>query len=726
MATTRPASHSARFDDFEVNFSTGQLNRSGVHIPLQDQPFQILRLLLEAAPELVTREQIGTALWSSDTFVDFELGTNTAVRKLRHALQDSVENPKYVQTLAKRGYRFIAPVQWIANPQSSEFSPLLEGPVLVTDRGPSAAKKTGARNLKVAGLIVAALLVVVAIVRAAIPATPKEELTAVPLTTLQGNAGLPSFSPDGEQVVFVWDKKNGHPAQMFIQSVHGSSEAVQLTHLEDSWLYVPPVWSPDGRWIAYERYNPKWEGTERVFEIVLIPAPMGGHEVVVDRLGDCCDGVTWSPDSKFLVYHDKENPQDAVGLFMLDRDTLQRRRLTTPPKGTSQFLGDVNPVFNGDGSRLAFWRMPIVGVNEILVLNVQTGELHTIVHESSSPPDFGTLAWDVTGKSILFVSDRSGIKRLWRVAENGGKPEALMVGEDATSVAISERGHRLAFTRAIHDYNIWKISIDPSGIETRTPLIASSRQDHQAVLSPDETKIAFNSDRSGFEEIWVSKSDGSDAVQLTHFNTHATGSPTWSPDSQRIVFDSRVAGQGDLYLVGLDGANPKRIVDGGFDNADPAWSVDGKWIYFTSNRLGEHQIFKTPSGGGAPLQVTLHGGAWPLRADDQRIYYLKAGTFSAQLWQKSLPDGEESRVAGAPEIPASLIVRGTDAGVYFTGGDGTCHLRFFDFSTQQVRELSQLAPRLGPGLSVSKDGRSILYSQEDSASSNIMLVENFR
>jgi Tol biopolymer transport system component len=453
---------------------------------------------------------------------------------------------------------------------------------------------------------------------------------------------------------------------------------------------------------------------------------MGGHEVVVDRLADCCDGLSWSPDSKFLVYHDKENPQDPVSVFMLDRDTLQRRRLTTPPKGTSQFLGDVNPVFNGDGSRIAFWRTPIVGINEIVVLNLHTGTGQTIVHESSSPPGLSALAWDVTGKSLIYVSDRTGIRRLWRVAENGGAPEEVNVGEDASSVAISERGHRLAFTRAVQDSNIWKISIDDSGTERRTPLIASSRLDHQAMFSPDETKIVFNSDRSGFEEIWLAKSDGSDPVQLTHLNTHATGSPMWSPDSQRIAFDARTAGEGDIYVVGLDGAIPKRITVDGFDNTSPVWSADGKWIYYTTDRLGERQIFRIPVGGGAPSQVTLHGGNWPLNVDDKRMYYLKARAYIGQVWQKSLPDGEESRVAGVPEIPSLMIVQVTDAGVYFTSGAYSGHLRFADFSTKQLRELSRLGSALDRGLSVSKDGRSILYSQRDSASSNIMVVENFR
>jgi DNA-binding winged helix-turn-helix (wHTH) protein len=101
-----------------LDLSSGKLLRSGTPVPIQDQPFQVLRLLLEAEGGVVTREQLRTALWPKDTFVDFERGVNTAVKKVRQALEDSAENPKFVETLPKIGYRFIAPVEWVAKPAS--------------------------------------------------------------------------------------------------------------------------------------------------------------------------------------------------------------------------------------------------------------------------------------------------------------------------------------------------------------------------------------------------------------------------------------------------------------------------------------------------------------------------------------------------------------------------------------------------------------------------------
>ncbi|HTT19918.1 MAG TPA: winged helix-turn-helix domain-containing protein [Candidatus Sulfotelmatobacter sp.] len=101
----------ARFGVFELDFNTGELRKSGVRLRLQGQPIQVLTLLLERAGDVVTREELRQKLWASDTFVDFDHSLNTAINKVREALGDSASSPRFVETLARRGYRFIAPVQ---------------------------------------------------------------------------------------------------------------------------------------------------------------------------------------------------------------------------------------------------------------------------------------------------------------------------------------------------------------------------------------------------------------------------------------------------------------------------------------------------------------------------------------------------------------------------------------------------------------------------------------
>ncbi len=112
MTDTRPPTR-YRFGVFEVDLATGELRRRGIRVKLHSQPFQLLFLLLERPGEVLTREEICRELWPDDTFVDYEHGVNSAVNRLREALGDTASNPRFVETLARRGYRFLVPVERI-------------------------------------------------------------------------------------------------------------------------------------------------------------------------------------------------------------------------------------------------------------------------------------------------------------------------------------------------------------------------------------------------------------------------------------------------------------------------------------------------------------------------------------------------------------------------------------------------------------------------------------
>ena len=156
------------------------------------------------------------------------------------------------------------------------------------------------------------------------------------------------------------------------------------------------------------------------------------------------------------------------------------------------------------------------------------------------------------------------------------------------------------------DVNIWQIEAGASASERRLPvnLISSTYVDHTPQFSPDGTKIAFSSYRTGSPEIWVCRADGSGAFQLTSFRGPETDLPAWSPDGKRIVFGSRAAGSDDIYVINPRGGQLRRLTDDASDDKGPSYSRDGKWIYFSSNRGGEPQIWKMPAEGGAPVQVT--------------------------------------------------------------------------------------------------------------------------
>src|SRR5260221_13451712 len=152
MAQSATPRRILRFWSFEVDLASGELRRQGLKISLQDQPFRLLALLLERAGEVVTREELRDKLWPADTFVDFDHSLNTAVRKLREALGDSAETPRYVETLARRGYRFVAP---LAEPgHTAPLAPSPDADVASASPPPATRKPPSLRR----ALVIAAVL----------------------------------------------------------------------------------------------------------------------------------------------------------------------------------------------------------------------------------------------------------------------------------------------------------------------------------------------------------------------------------------------------------------------------------------------------------------------------------------------------------------------------------------------------------------------------------------
>jgi DNA-binding winged helix-turn-helix (wHTH) protein len=264
-----------RFGVFELFSATGELRKHGLRLKLQDQPVRILILLLEHAGEIVTREQIQKRLWADDVHVDYENAINSAVRKIREALTDTSDNPRFVETVARRGYRFIAPVGRVRTGAVV--------PEVVTEVMPEVMPvelHAPRVRLKSSWPLPASALVAVVAIAAAVwlwqgKAGSQAALKTVPLTSYPGYEQAPTFSPDGNQVAFSWNGENGDNYDIYVKLV-GPGRPLRLTTNPAGDGF--PAWSPDGRSIAFRRLESDGSGT-----ILLIPA-LGGAEREVTRL----------------------------------------------------------------------------------------------------------------------------------------------------------------------------------------------------------------------------------------------------------------------------------------------------------------------------------------------------------------------------------------------------------------------------------------------------------
>jgi Tol biopolymer transport system component/predicted Ser/Thr protein kinase len=541
----------------------------------------------------------------------------------------------------------------------------------------------------------------------------------VPLTSYPGQERDPAFSPDGKQVAFAWNGENGDNFDIYVKLVDAGAPLKLTSSPAAEWA---PAWSPDGRYIAFCRTLPDHS------EIWMVPA-LGGAQ---RKLGESamCDGLSWSPDGRFLALVDGSAPQSSHGIFLLSVETGEKRRLTSPP---TEYYGDSRPQFSPDGKTLALVRSSSTSSDEIYVVPVTSdgrplGDPRRLTFNEQIIVGFD---WTADGRKFVYSWGQPGSTNLWMIPASGGMPERLAVtGENAFTLSVSRSGSRLVYERHMEDLNIWRIPGPNSSDKKSAPsrFIASTQADMEPQFSPDGKKIAFNSSRSGNFEIWVCDAEGRNPVQLTASNGPQLGSPRWSPDSRWIAFDSPKAGNSDIYIISADGGPARRFTTGPSNNVRPSWSRDGRWIYFGSNRSGNSQIWKAPAAGGTAVQVTKSGGEEAFEsADGKFVYWAKRAT---GIWRVPVDVGEESAVL---DVSTESLWMLADQGICFFDIKNPTEpaLKFYSFPAGKTTLLRQFPKDtridwLSTALSVSPDGRWILYTQIDQAGSNLMLVENFR
>lgn len=258
--------------------------------------------------------------------------------------------------------------------------------------------------------------------------------------------------------------------------------------------------------------------------------------------------------------------------------------------------------------------------------------------------------------------------------------------------------------------------------------LSSTLTDFHPEFSPDGKRIAFSSARSsGINEIWVANADGSNPSQLTA-STGPSVAPRWSPDGRWLAFSTRAAGnQWDVAVVDPSGGPLKMIVQHPADDSVSSWSRDGKWIYFSSNRGGGQEIYRVPAAGGEPVQITDQGGWVSVESFDGRtLYYTKIGTGPSPLFARPVEGGPEKQVLESV-LHRNFVV--AKEGIYHIdrpGDDGTCPLRLFRFAGGKSEILTRIDGEPGYGLTVSPDGKTILYALFSQYDADLMLVENFR
>jgi Tol biopolymer transport system component len=266
-------------------------------------------------------------------------------------------------------------------------------------------------------------------------------------------------------------------------------------------------------------------------------------------------------------------------------------------------------------------------------------------------------------------------------------------------------------------------------LDAKTPpreVVPSSRSQYDAQYSPDGKHIAFASRRSGVQEVWVSDEDGGNLVQVSDSNA-PSGSPQWSPNGNDLAFDTLSQNRWEIYVSNLVERKPRKLNTNIPYIARPNWSRDGKWIYFVSLEPGREGLYRCPAQGGDAIQLSRDAVAFnPKESPDGKELYFANGHRDVTLRRLALPGqlGSESTVDPSLHIRDTQSWVLTSRGIYFVPAEAPRAVRFFDFATRRTRTVFESTRNLRTGLSISPDGRWILYSQEDELNGDVMIVDS--
>lgn len=571
-----PRSVLVRFGEFTLDMQSGELYKQDQRIILPDQPFRILAILLRRAGTLVTRDELRRELWAKDTFVDFEHSLNAAIRRLRDILIDSATTPQFIETIPRRGYRFIARVEDVTDTAKRDAT-RAERP----DGQPRAVRRRVA--VAALGFVVVSLLAwrtlrdsrgreVSVVARGHLARLTTEGVNVDPALSPDGSllayaserAGSgnfdiwmrridggepmrltsdaadevePAFSPDGESIVFSRREQGG----IYVVSTHGGAAKLLMPATRAR----TPRFSPDGRWVAF------WTGQTFKTSPTGLPGP---------RVPGIINSLMLMPSAGGLA---RAVAEDFVSA---------RYPIWSPDSGSILFLGE-----HGEGEESAtldWFVMPIAGGTPR-----PTGAIDVLARSGVEGIPVPA-AW-TSGGDVLFTAQTDQAANVWQLAVSpatgrvGGSPKQLTLGTAVErSPSISKDG-LLVFDSLVENVDVWRVPLDHvSGIADGAleRITDNASTDRVENVSSDGRTMVFVSSRAQRDEVWLKDLHTGLERQLT---SSGAVDARISPDGTMVAVSSLMLGEIDLYPVG--GGEPSRLCE---NCGEGAWSMDGTRFIF--------------------------------------------------------------------------------------------------------------------------------------------------
>ncbi|HEV2575643.1 MAG TPA: winged helix-turn-helix domain-containing protein [Acidobacteriaceae bacterium] len=585
------------FGLFEVDLESGELWKAGFRIKLQSQPFKVLTALLERPGQIVTREDLQLRLWGRDTVVDFDHSLGTAINKIREALGDSADSPRYIETLAKRGYRFIAPVTFSEPPSRpptrdnpsaatiSEVAPaeIVASPKYIAPESTTAAPESvlpHRTSSPSAGVIVLLALFFIAALLASYLIGYDRASTPPPHIVQLTHSGHLAPGVDSMESLAAAVTDGVHLFAGTIDNGRDGIAAVALADGSVTPLGVPdevagPALgdiSPDGaRLLLRDHLSP--ESEQPLWAVPTI----GGSAL---RIGNVlAHDATWMPNNGGILYANGNN----LYLSVISSGTPQ---LYATLPGRAFWLR-----WSPNGKLLRFTILdPLTHTTSLWQLSASDRKPHQLLPNFSQPASECCGVWTADGRSFIFQSSRGGNSDLWRLSgDSTSDPVRLTNGPlQFRSPVAARSGNRIFFLGVDARSDLQRLDASGNLVPEKGFLSSAVRVDY----SRDGQWVAWT-DPTGL--LWRARSNGDEKLQLTPDSLDVFLS-RWAPDGKHLALMAREPGKAwQIYLVGSEGDNLQPLLRESRNAADPSWAPDGKSLVFgrVNDYMGKENAART-------------------------------------------------------------------------------------------------------------------------------------
>lgn len=672
-------------EDWKIEPNLLRISRLGQSKQVEPLLMSLLLYLAKNPGQVIPKAELRAAVWGEVIVTDNVL--TKAISSLRRLLDDDSANPRYIETISKRGYRLMAAVKLSGSANNK-------------------TKEGSFWHRMMLGIGMMLLLVVGSILLSTdFSSSASVFYHPIPLANTSSTEYWPAISPDGKFVAYGWQGYEQGNWDIYVKQI-GSTTTKRITN--DPATELRAKWSPDGSHLYYLRYA---KGGASIFKRPLLE----GEEVRVLQAPPYSSGdFNISPDERWISFNDREKPGYPASIKLISLETGEVKWIT---QADSTCKGDIHPTFSRDGTQLAFIREKNPTSMQLWRVNILDGKLEQVTHEHQSINGF---SWSNDDRQLLYSGDRTGLYKIWKVNLNNGNSHLLPIGDyQMVMPRVSENG-RMIYAKMKDNVNIWSYDL-----KTREAKIWRSHDglELNPNISPDGKQISFTARVEDKFQIWVAHLDGSAARPITQFNGEYLDGVRWAEDGAQLLFHGYQEGKVSLFKVNSQGGPIQRIGDAPADQLQP-FPAKGGQLYYSRKKTHRWEVWRMAMDGTQAKRVLSDNAYAPQMGPDQSsLFYCKKdemGLWSFDLNEQTeqllLPDFHPMHWGAFCPAPE---------GLYYWDAPQK-QIAFYDLKQKKSKPIFQPSgrlPRLGITLHYSSQQNLLIFSQVDHRDADIMLVE---